>query len=242
MISEFNFKTIDASWAPIIKKALARMDNLYLNTLISEGTWLPGKDKIFNAFSLPLSQVKFILFGESPYPREASANGYAFWDAAADGIWNEQGLSKTINRATSLRNLIKMLLLANHYLHPNNLSQEAIAALDKSHLIQSIDELFMNFMNKGVMLLNASLVLHHKNKNKDAKAWQPFMATVLDELSKQKPDVTLILLGNIAKQINSLPTTKYFQQFHAEHPYNCTFITNPEVLNFFRPFNLLEKQ
>ena len=39
------------------------------------------------------------------------ANGYAFWDAAVNELWSDNGLSKAVNRATSLRNFIKMLLV-----------------------------------------------------------------------------------------------------------------------------------
>ena len=55
-------------------------------------------------------QVNYVLFGES-LPRRASANGYAFWDAAVK-IMVSFGNSKTVNRATSLLNILKMLLIA----------------------------------------------------------------------------------------------------------------------------------
>ncbi len=51
--------------------------------------------------------------------------------------------------------------------------------------------------------------------------------------------ICLILLGNIAKLISGLPVAEHFPQFQAEHPYNHSFISNQEVLDFFRPMHLL---
>src|SRR5579872_5478996 len=97
----FNLEAADISWHACIKQGLAEMDPLYLETLYTDNQWLPGSQNIFNAFSLPVAKVNFLLLGESPYPRAASANGYAFWDAAVKELWSETGLSKSVNRATS---------------------------------------------------------------------------------------------------------------------------------------------
>ncbi len=43
---------------------------------------LPQKDLIFNVFQqVSPDKVSCVLYGEDPYPRSASANGIAFWDA-----------------------------------------------------------------------------------------------------------------------------------------------------------------
>src|SRR5688572_701611 len=100
---ELNKSKIHATWKPIVEIALKAMDANYLKSLTLDESWLPGYDAIFNAFSLPLNKVHFILFGESPYPRTISANGHAFWDAAVKNVWSDSGLAKPVNRATSLR-------------------------------------------------------------------------------------------------------------------------------------------
>ncbi len=214
------------------------MDNNYLAQLNQSSAWLPGPEKIFNAFSLPLEKVNYVLFGESPYPRAASANGYAFWDAAVDGLWSDTGLSKQVNRATSLRNIIKMLLVADNKLDPQQSSQEAIAKLDKLKMIQTNNELFNNLLNHGFLLLNATPVLHDKPQ-KDARAWLPFMGELLNCLLEQRPKVKFILLGKIANTIDELIPEHKQYNLYAEHPYNLSFITNTAVLDFFRPLHLL---
>src|SRR5690348_6563289 len=94
-----NLNTVDNSWKSCITDALNQLDPQYLEKLLQNEHWLPGPDKIFNAFSLPVDKVNYVLFGESPYPRAHSANGYAFWDAAVAELWSPTGLSKPVNRA-----------------------------------------------------------------------------------------------------------------------------------------------
>jgi uracil-DNA glycosylase len=234
-------RNIHPSWRPLLESALLCVNSEYLKTLQQNPNWLPGVNKLFNAFSIPLAETRYILFGESPYPRAASANGYAFWDAAVHSLWSEKGLSLTVNRATSLRNFIKMLLVAAGDLNPNNTSQAAIAALDKHAYINTLDELFTQLLKHGFLLLNATLSLTENGVQKDAKAWQPFIAALLNALAKKTMQPELILWGNIAKQIDKLEAAQHFQRGYAEHPYNLSFITNTSVLDFFRPFALLKK-
>lgn len=237
----FNLKHVHPSWRTCIEQALANMDQDYLRELVNEKDWLPGPEAIFNAFTQPLDSVSYVLFGESPYPRKESANGYAFWDAAVNELWSAAGMSKKVNRATSLRNMMKMLLVAEGLLPKTSHDQAAIAKLNKTQLAQTNTEFFTNLLNHGFLLLNATLVLRTTCKpQKDAKYWQPFMQHVLNCLLSENPNVQLILFGKIANPIENLITHyKGVRKLHAEHPYNLSFITNPDVLNFFKPLHLL---
>ena len=198
--SYFNFDNVHSSWHSCLNQALQKMDRVYLEHL-QQKSWLPGPDKIFNAFSLPVEHVHYILLGESPYPRQASANGYAFWDAAVSELWSSTGMNKKVNRATSLRNMIKMLLVAESLITPNTLTQEHIACIDKSTLVKTNAELFHQFLLHGFLLLNASLVLQSSSKQKEAQEWNPFLKHVLLFLIKKRPNVTFLLLGKIANTI-----------------------------------------
>lgn len=231
---------IHPSWQPVLTAALQTLPTGYLDRLNGQSDWLPGSEKIFSAFSLPKTAVRYILMGESPYPRAESANGYAFWDDAVDVIWSKTGLSKPVNRATSLRNWIKMLLVAQGYLTGEQLSQQAIAHLDKSHLVQTLPELFANFLDNGFLLLNASLVLSPTDSVASTAAiWRPFLDTILADLANT--DTKLLLFGNIAKQIQALPVAKEFTQLLAPHPYNLSFIQTNNVLQLFSQLSLLDK-
>lgn len=241
-INAFNLKKFDADWQECLQLGLKSVDPHYLQALMRNKDWLPGPEKMLNAFTLPLEKVNYVLFGESPYPRLASANGFAFWDAAVKNLWSPTGLSKEVNRATSLRNIIKMLFIAEGFLDPKHCTQMEISKLDKQQLVQTNDELFNNFIQQGFLLLNATPVLQAGQPHKDARAWSPFMGALLACLCKHRPHVKFILLGRIAKAIDQLLPPEAVDKLYAEHPYNISFITNPKILNFFKPLHLLRKR
>ncbi len=234
MISNF-LEGAHPEWHDILREALSRMDAAYLEDLVVGYDYLPVQESLFSAFKRPLRSVKYILFGESPYPRADSANGYAFWDAAVSGLWSEKGFSTAVNRATSLRNLLKMLLYARGDL-TDDFSQPAIARLDNTRYHQTLDALFTHLLSQGFMLLNASLVYEKDRVPYHAKQWLPFMEVILDELSDRQSAVKLLLFGRIAEKI---PGHERFDSLLAEHPYNLSFMTNPDVIQFFKPMDLL---
>ncbi|EKD75817.1 MAG: Uracil DNA glycosylase [uncultured bacterium] len=233
-----NTSVIHTSWQPLLSSALTKLDPAYLTSL-NDSTWLPGPEAIFNAFSLPLPKTQYILFGESPYPRALSANGYAFWDAQVLELWSETGFDSRVNRATSLRNFLKMLLVAEGKLSPDDVSQNAIAALNKNSLVQTCSSLFSNFIKKGFLLLNASLVLSSHNITDDAKAWRPFMERLLENLTLENKKIKLLLFGRIANEILKFPVSAHFTIITAEHPYNLSFIKNEKIINLFKDLHLL---
>jgi len=237
-----NLNAIDPSWHACIKAGLKKMDPSYLADLTQSTEWLPGSEKIFNAFSIPITQVNYVLFGESPYPRAISANGYAFWDAAVGELWSPSGLSKPVNRATSLRNILKMLLVAEGLLKPGQTSQPDITKINKQSLIQTNNEFFSQLLKKGFLLLNATPVLRPDEVRKDALAWQPFIKHVIDFLIDHRPHIQFILLGNVAKTIDKFLINHPVKSLHAEHPYNISFIHNSAVIAFFSPLHLLQKK
>lgn len=237
---------VHSTWKPSIVAALQQMDVNYLSELEQTTDWLPGKNNLFAAFSMPMSEVKYVLLGESPYPRIESANGYAFWDAQVTTLWSETGLSKKVNRATSLRNFIKMLLVARGDLCLDNISQAAITQLDNKRYVQTAEQFFLGMLQKGFLLLNASLVYREGEVPYHAKHWQPFLEKIIGDLSQRVStqryknqknfSIKWIVLGNIAKKIK-IPLCDI--GLAAEHPYNLSFISNSQVIQFFKPLNLL---
>ena len=221
------------SWHNILIDAYYQLDTNY-QAFLKGGNYLPTNNRLFNAFAMPKDEVKYILFGQDPYPREASAIGVAFIDGAVKEIFSQNGLSKEVNRATSLRNFIKMALLAQGLI--KDTTQKEIAKVDKSNLINSIFELKDNFEKNGVMLLNAALIFEDKSKTKyHAKMWQPFIKYILKNISE---DIELILFGNFAKDIIKRFNPKQKAIF-LEHPYNTSFITNSNAHKLFAPMKLL---
>ncbi len=232
---------VHGSWQESIHAAYNSLSEGYRAYLEQDQGYFPSQKQYLNAFkTLPREKVRYILFGQDPYPREESAIGYAFIDGKVKDIFSDTGLSKEVNRATSLRNFIKMALVARGDLSAKETSQEAIAQVDKSALIESIGELKDNFERNGVLLLNTALIFSSKAESRShIKAWRPFVERLLGEMREVDP--TLILFGTHAKALKKLKGIEDFHTIELEHPYNHTFISNPEALKLFAPMNLLAK-
>ncbi|MGB5505881.1 MAG: uracil-DNA glycosylase [Sulfurovum sp.] len=230
-----------SSWEMILSEAYASLEAEYQRFLEEDKNYFPSKENYFNAFkTLHKDQVKYILFGQDPYPRKESAGGYAFIDTKVDNLFSTSGLSKEVNRATSLRNFVKMALVASDRLKAEDTSQVAISKLDKTDMIDSIDDLRFNFEKNGVLLLNTALIFtDKKSTKKHVKAWKPFVQTLLHALEKSAPK--LILFGTHAKDLKKQFSLGIFDTIELEHPYNHTFISNPKALELFGPMHLLEK-
>ena len=237
---------VHAQWKDVLIDALQSVDADYLADLAQSNAWLPGIDRIFSAFRRDRQNLRYILIGESPYPRAESANGIAFYDAAVDQLWSATGLSKPVNRATSLRNIIKTALLAEGLIAPDSdgrIPQTSIARIDKSGLVQTMDDLFRALQERGFLMLNATPVLHSERKPAlEAKYWQGFLVRLLELLAPSlEHPLTLVLWGKIAETIESLELSANYQKLKSEHPYNLSFIHNREMQSLFREIAVLRK-
>jgi uracil-DNA glycosylase len=236
----------DASWLPHLKTGLEAMmaeTPDYLPALARDD-FLPTDGRLFAAFAQPLDAVRYVLVGEGPYPRAESATGVCFMDGAVGPLWSETGLSKPVNRATSLRNFMKMLLVADGRLDADDTGGAAlapvVAALRQEGAIGTLAELQDNLLGQGFLLLNASLVFRkHVPPVQDARAWVPLLRAVFAALAARADRPTLVLWGKIAEQLKKVPETEGFPQIHAEHPYNLTFIRHAGMQALFGPMKLL---
>ena len=238
------------SWRAVLLHGLEAMnaaDPAYLPAL-AQDEYLPTKGRLFAAFEQPFGEVRYVLVGEGPYPREESATGVCFMDGAVDALWSPSGLSKPVNRATSLRNFMKMLMVADGLLMPDATGGEAVAGVAQralaadSTFIRTLPELQHALHAHGFLLLNAALVFRpHVPPVKEAKAWRPFLETVLEALASRagRTPPTLVLWGKIAGWLDGLPAVSEFPRAVAEHPYNLTFIQNKEMQALFGPMHLL---
>ena len=239
----------DASWRPHLiagLDAMMRATPDYLPDLANDH-YLPTAGRLFAAFALPFDAVRYVLVGEGPYPREESATGVCFMDGAVGPLWSETGLSKPVNRATSLRNFMKMLLVADGQLSPDDTGGAALAPVAKAAWtdgsIQTLAELQHNLLGHGFLLLNAALVFRkHVPPVQEARAWVPFQRAVFAALAEKADKPTLVLWGKIAEQLNKVPETAGFPAIHAEHPYNLSFIHHAGMQQLFGPMHLLRRR
>jgi uracil-DNA glycosylase len=137
-------------------------------------------------------------------------------DGAVGSLWSEKGLSKQVNRATSLRNFMKMLLVADGALQAGQTSGDALAGIaaqaqaDTAGTIQTLADLQDNLTAHGFLLLNASLVFRaHVAPVKDARAWKPSSkrccAPWPHGQAQRRPCPRWSCGGKIAEQLDSLP-------------------------------------
>lgn len=232
---------IDKSWQQIIQKGLDSLDREYWLFLQTDKHYFPDFENFLNPFkTLPKKDTKAILFGQDPYPRKQSAIGYAFIDGMVDEIFSQNGFSKAVNRATSLRNFLKMQLKAEKFL-TDNVTQTAIKNLPKNVLIKSIIDLKNNFEHEGVLLLNRALIFTDKKRTKfHVKKFEPFIKSILHDLKDRQID--LILFGNEAQTINKLlPSLHSFNIINTPHPYNISFIENREAIEYFSKKKLVTR-
>jgi len=236
----------DPSWRPHLVQGLEAVmaaNPGYLPAL-AEDDYLPTQGRLFAAFAQPLEKVRYVLVGEGPYPRADSATGVSFMDGAVGELWSEAGLSKPVNRATSLRNFMKMLLVADGQLQQDDTGGAAMApvaaAARSNGSIGTLAQLQDNLTAQGFLLLNAALVFRkHVAPAVDARGWLPFLQTVLGVLAEVDAPPTLVLWGKIAEQLRKLPQTERLPQVYAEHPYNLSFIGHQGMQRLFGPMQLL---
>ena len=239
----------DPSWRPHLRAGLEAMMQAtpdYLPTL-ADDDYLPNGGRLFAAFSLPIDAVRYVLVGEGPYPRAESATGVCFMDGAVGELWSEAGLSKPVNRATSLRNFMKMLLVADGRLRIEDTGGAALApvarAAQADGTIRTLAELQDNLLAEGFLLLNASLVFRkHVAPVVDARAWLPFQRAVFAALAQRAARPTLVLWGKIAEQLKKVPETACLPHIEAEHPYNLSFIGHQGMQQLFGPMHLLQRR
>jgi uracil-DNA glycosylase len=237
---------VHPQWQPILVDALATLNPEYLQSLLQDDNWLPGAHQLLSAFKRDRLGVRYLLIGESPSPRRESANGIAFYDAAVGELWSAQGLSKPVNRATSLRNIVKTSLLADGLLDKDDegkVTQAAIAAIDKHRLVQTLDEFFANLQQAGLLMLNATPVLHPERKPvQEARYWHAFLEQLLASIAEHAPEqIKLLLWGKIAQQVEAMPASQYYHKLVCEHPYNLSFIDNPQMLELFASISVMQQ-
>ncbi|WP_456392831.1 uracil-DNA glycosylase [Nitratifractor sp.] len=233
---------VDGDWEPILLPALEALSREYREWLLGGRGYIPVKSRILAAFStLKPQDLRYILFGQDPYPRPESALGYAFIDGRVREIFSPTGLSREVNRATSLRNFIKMALVADGRLDAADTSQAAIAALDKEDLIATMEELRRNFEYSGVLLLNTALVFESKERSRrHIRAWQGFVEVLLQGIEPLEPG--LILFGSYAATLKRLEAVSSMESLELEHPYNHSFVGNSRAHTLFGPMNLLQRR
>lgn len=156
---------IHPSWKPI----LSLLNQEPLLTLSQETlpniSFQPKPEDVFNAFQMPLSEVKVVILGQDPYPKPGDAIGYAFATAPN-------------------RNVPKSLQVLQKELKLNFPEEDWIFNNPKWKTLD-------HWIESGVLLLNTALTVETGNAGSHLKEWERFTQMVIHYLSDMNPCIWL---------------------------------------------------
>jgi uracil-DNA glycosylase len=169
----------------------------------------PEAAKVFLFLNFDLSRLKVVILGQDPYPQAGVATGRAF----------EVGNIKTwydLKKNNSLQNILKSIC-------HNSLKLGDIPTIDeirknirhRKFNILSPRELFINWENQGVLLLNTAFTCEIGKPNSHSNYWNCFSQRVVDYIAVKRPDAEWFLWGNRAKSFGArIPESQKHESTH----------------------------
>ncbi|XP_064613865.1 uracil-DNA glycosylase-like [Liolophura sinensis] len=150
----------------------------------------PPQKLIFNAFNTtPLDKVKVVILGQDPYHDDEQAHGLSF------------SVPRGVRVPPSLKNIYK------------ELATDVPGFKDPSH------GCLLEWAERGVMLLNATLTVEAHQPNSHAKyGWQKFTDKVIKVISDSCDGVVFILWGGFAQKKDKLINGNKHTIIKAAHP------------------------
>lgn len=177
----------------------------------------PSSDDVFRAFrETPFSQVKVVHLGLSPYNSPGEANGIAF----------------DCSRVKYLCPSWKKVLEVYEEDYPTSFATD----LMEGSLVR--------WCHEGVLLINSSLTVAHKDPVGHVKIWQPFISKVIDLLAWDENPKVFVFLGNEAKKYAHIVRNPHLK-FEYEHPAAACYAVPSRQWNahgFFRHINAALEQ
>jgi uracil-DNA glycosylase len=232
------------SWRQFIEQAWNCLDSSYVEKLAANTKWLPlDRAKLFAPFTqIDRNKTHWLLIGESPYPRQKSAVGVAFFDGDIGKLWDGKNwFSKPVAKATSLLNLLKAILLADGRLQIGATNKKDVLRACLTGYITDNNDLFSNFFAMGVLPFNSTPVLYptddrrFKHTSYHANAWCPFNDRLLQCLVADGGHIPTILgFGPFSDPIVREARRLNIKCITAEHPRMQRFISNVCVQRWLR--------
>lgn len=173
-----------------LKKFYSQLDNF----IAAFPDLMPARENIFHVFEfMTPEEVRVVLFGEDPYPRQTSACGVAFWDLEIDD-WQKK------THGNALKNILKALLVARGLARYDNDIAEC-RRITKEHQLPAPPELFRLWLGQGILLVNSALTFSGKEeKKKHFHFWHPFHLALIQALNNRHLSPYYILWGAKAQR------------------------------------------
>jgi uracil-DNA glycosylase len=204
---------IDKSWNTFLTKdIISELVNIENQIGLSRNDFTPKSQNVLRFLSKPLSEVKIVILGQDPYPQEGVATGRAF-EVGTLNSWNDKFSN------VSLKNIIRSIYFAynNKYLKYSEIKKE----IGLNFPLVKPDQLFVEWENQGVLLLNTSFTCKIGVSNSHEKYWRNFTNLLLNYIAVANKDITWFLWGNNAKAIvNGIKIEKKIESMHPMMCYN----------------------
>ena len=142
-------------WRDKVAEWLDEVDERFLEALEADD-WSPGLDSCLKAFAGEVCP-RVVWLGESPYVGQGRATGLSFLDGRVGALFYGNALHPAVNKATSLRNMLKAWFRADGRLQERQTNREHIQAMCKNALVQQITEVFEHGIEHGWLWLNGGL-------------------------------------------------------------------------------------
>ena len=177
-------------WFPLINLNYL---NGVLERLGNERNFTPKHEDVFKVFTkCSFENLKVVMLGMDPYPQKGVATGIAFA--------NKEG-TPCDKYSPSLKVLYDSLI---------EYSQD---------LPKGFDCTLESWCTQGVLPLNSALTTLINNPGSHYLIWYPFISSLLENISKLKPNTVFVLFGKQAKSF--IPHLKDCNYIECVHPSYC---------------------
>ncbi len=158
-------------WLKVIDcKQLKKYENMLLQAVTNNISFEPQAEHVFKAFhKCPYNECCTVILGQDPYPQRGVATGIAFGN----------DLTKNPSLSPSLGVILNCVARYSEDL-PN------------------FDTTLERWESQGILMLNSSLTVKTNQPGSHAEAWKPFIRSIIENLSEEKPDIFWMLLGKQA--------------------------------------------
>lgn len=187
-IEEFLGKWMEVIDSKLLKSIITKLDTEYNKKVI-----LPSRGKVFKAFRLcPYEDLKVVMLGQDPYPQQGVATGLLF---ANNKEVSEKDLSPSLK-------IIK----------------EAAVNFEVPHNSIIFDQTLESWARQGILLINTALTVEENKIGSHISIWEPFMKSLLSNLSKKKTGIVYVLFGKQAVNYGHFIDSRYNYIIRTSHP------------------------
>lgn len=208
----FSFQ-IHSSWEVFFTEEIQSILKEIYEALDKEEETTPPVNEMLRFFELDLNSIKAVLLGQDPYPQQGVATGRAF-EVKPLRSWHHSF------RNTSLRNIVRALYSMDDENEPLTFTQIKKEMLEQRFHIPPPDELFKQWEQQGVLLLNTSFSCKIGAPGSHSAIWLPFTQRLLFYINHQKPELYWLLWGAHARKVVSHLPLKNVLKSH--HPMICS--------------------